>query len=464
MQDVELPIHPKLAARNAARAPNPPFVEVPSYGPTSRPVSPPMAQHDHFDARASHPPFSRTPTPPRVRHQYSSNRRFDARHRSPARGRRNYRDDNRDRRHYHARSPPRSGRSSTPTYFPAPQRPARCGVHVRFDQINRSAFFLMDTTQRISDLLYACCQEWHVDANENTVLFFDDVLRCPVQLLLGQFLEPGQTSPKHSFFFYPRRFRSDVQSSTPPNVPPPAAPPQSAPSPAFTWLGPSSSAPNTRSSPTARVAPPTSKATHCRPKQNSPSRKRARSTSPRPVGKASVPSPSAPIPPPPAAKRSLSEEISHEAEMADVRMFSPSDVEMEDVGPPVRTEAEKARYAAAQRAERDRIIEQLEDIWQVLRSAPRPQANLLNKADFDARIWSHLCKGPTFPALARRVGLAAAAKHARHQHRKNGHSFTYGEELLFNDLMNYNRQVLESTIPGTAQPSGVQSSRRSHLL
>ena len=145
-------------------------------------------------------------------------------------------------------------------------------------------------------------------------------------------------------------------------------------------------------------------------------------------------------------------------------MYSPSDVEMEDVGPPVRTEAEKQRYAAEQRAERDRIIEQLVDIWQVLRSDPRPQAALLNKTDFDARIWPHLRKWPTFPTLARRVGLAAAAKNARHQHRKNAHSYTYGEELLFSDLMAYNRKVLESALPGAAQPGGVQSSRRSHLL
>ena len=85
--------------------PTPPSVEVPCYGPASRPVSTPKAQHGRFDSCASHPPVSRTPTPPRVRPQWSSNRRFNARRRSPARGRRNCRDDNRDRRHYNARSP-----------------------------------------------------------------------------------------------------------------------------------------------------------------------------------------------------------------------------------------------------------------------------------------------------------------------------------------------------------------------
>ena len=150
--------------------------------------------------------------------------------------------------------------------------------------------------------------------------------------------------------------------------------------------------------------------------------------------------------------------------MEDVRMASTSDVEMEDVAPPERTEAEKQRYAAAQRAERDRIIDQLEDIWNVLRSAPSPRANLLNKTDFNERIWSHLCKGPSFPAVARRIGLAAAAKTVRHQHRKDGHAFTYGEELLFADLMEYNRKVLELSLTAPLLAQRVQPSRRSRLL
>ena len=141
-------------------------------------------------------------------------------------------------------------------------------------------------------------------------------------------------------------------------------------------------------------------------------------------------------------------------------MKSDSDVDMVDSQPPQRSLAEREAFAQEQRTLRDNTLTRLESIWETLNSAPQPEATLLNKTDFEPQIWAHLRKGPSFPALSRRLGMSQAAKAVRHQYRKEGKAFSHGEDDVFAALMNYNRRVLEAAIP--AKPS--QSSRRSRLL
>ena len=135
-----------------------------------------------------------------------------------------------------------------------------------------------------------------------------------------------------------------------------------------------------------------------------------------------------------------------------------SDVEMH---PKERTLAEKAEYAAAQRAHRDSNLDALEADWRLLDSQPEPDAPLLTQKSFPEEITRLLMKGRHFLEMARLIGCSRAAKDARKLYRSAGLSFSSGKDAFFDAVLRYNTRLLNGAVSAPPAPS---SSRRGRML
>ena len=129
-----------------------------------------------------------------------------------------------------------------------------------------------------------------------------------------------------------------------------------------------------------------------------------------------------------------------------------SDIEMEDVSAPCpkrrlqpapqRSEAKRQAYKEAQRLERDRELDALEDAWNYLANFPPPNAMLINDQTFPPRIVTLLGKGRRFLPLARRFGMSQAAKIARNEFKQRGRDWTGAQQKLFDARLLFNQRVM----------------------
>ena len=437
------------------------------------------------------PPFSGTV--PRQRHR-------DAQRYNPAHARKRENAASHRRQQFspirrHSRSPP-------PIKPQVPSRrheqsSSRCLVKINFPQIGRSMNQIMDKSQTIDSLITACRTEWNLGPNAIVTMTFGHDKECLTSTLIGNYIPRGQDHPAMDFFLNLKGYFVDLPSDRSKTA-------QSASG--FTWLGPHDPRSNARrdyhapSPKRSRDDPhdprstarrdchaPSPKRSRDDPEQHQAARRADRSRIPYrsarreqdssrqdasnvpdlpfpaskaapvhpfpppfPYGKASAPH-GKPLPPRPFISPSRSKsvdsfdslEIDEDIDMNgsdnDVTMDKKEDVRRSTH---TRSDSEKRRYAAEQRAIRDLLLVELNEAWRYLLAPPPPDAAFLSPNSWRPELQALLVKGHQFATLATRIGCSAAAKAVRNNFKKRGRKYQAGADDFYDAIFRFNERLM----------------------